>query len=76
MSAAAGAGALLPDDVSRCAGRIGGLGPDDPVCARRDRCMRYLAMLAQPMDEPYPPHTPVHTALCRDGGDYLLEASA
>lgn len=33
----------LPYDASRCAGRIG-LGPDDPVCSKRETCARYRAI--------------------------------
>ncbi len=67
---------LLPDDVSRCAGRIGGLGPDDEICARRDACLRFIALLAWPANVSIPQHIPVHTALCRDGVDWMIGGSA
>lgn len=66
----------LPDDVSLCAGRIGGLGPDDEVCPRRHDCLRYLAMLDWPRDVPIPLRTPVHTAMCRDGTDWMISGQA
>ena len=68
--------ALLPDDVARCAGRIGGLGPDDEICARRSECLRFRALLAWPADVSIPRHIPVHTALCRDGVDWMIGGQA
>ena len=67
---------LLPDDVSRCAGRIGGLGPDDEVCERRGECLRYLALLAWPAGVSIPLRIPVHSALCRDGRDWMIGGQA
>lgn len=66
----------LPNDVSRCAGRIGGLGPDDPICERRDQCLRYLALLAWPAGKSIPLAIPVHTGLCRDGQDWMIGGEA
>lgn len=65
-----------PNDVSRCAGRIGGLGPDDLICERRERCLRYQALLAWPRDQPIPLAIPVHTGLCRDGQDWMIGGEA
>ena len=48
----------ISHDTARCVGRFG-LGPDDPVCERRQRCLRYIALLQQPMDTPVPRSTPV-----------------
>lgn len=61
----------LPNDMSRCAGRFG-LGPDDPVCERRDSCLRYIALLQQSRDEPIPSCVPVMTGLCADGQDWMI----
>ena len=36
----------LPNDVSRCVGRIG-LGPDDPICQKRERCERWLTLQSE-----------------------------
>lgn len=66
---------LLPADVSRCVGRFG-LGAEDPVCDRREQCVRYQALLAHPSDTPIPMETPVHTALCRDGDDWMIGGQA
>jgi len=67
----------IPFDISRCVGRFG-LGPDDPICPRRDQCARYLAMEADRVRWPngYPPYVPVATGLCRDGDDFYIEADA
>jgi len=35
----------MPADRSLCAGRLG-LGPNDPNCADRTRCQRYIELLA------------------------------
>lgn len=63
----------LGNDITRCAGRFG-LMPDDPICPRRGECQRYRQMDAdrQRWPEGYPLTVPVHTGLCRDGGDYLI----
>lgn len=63
----------LPDDVSRCVGRFG-LGPDDPICPRRNHCARYLEMVGDRERFPggYPSHISVATGLCRDGGDWCI----
>ncbi|TAA18216.1 hypothetical protein EA658_13805 [Pseudoxanthomonas winnipegensis] len=66
----------LPLDVSRCVGRLGGLGPDDDICPRRDQCLRYLALLDHPAHQPIPLRVPVHTALCRDGEDWMIGGAA
>jgi hypothetical protein len=68
---------ILPLDISRCAGRFG-LGPDDPVCPRRQQCARYLSMLGpdrEQFPDGYPRHISVHTGMCRHGDDYMIEAS-
>ena len=67
---------LLPDDVTRCAGRIGGLYADAEVCQRRHQCLRFQALLQWPANTPVPLHIPVHTALCRDGRDWRIEGQA
>lgn len=66
----------LPDDVTRCAGRIGGYGPDDEICARRDTCLRYLNLRDWPADVPVPLRIPVNSALCRDGRDWMIGGEA
>lgn len=48
----------LPPDVSRCVGRLG-LGPDDDICADRQRCLRYLAVI-QSAGEPIHAHVATH----------------
>lgn len=65
----------ISHDTARCVGRFG-LGQDDPVCERRQRCLRYIALLQHPMDTPVPRSTPVETGLCRDGDDYMIEGEA
>lgn len=65
-----------PNKVVRCAGRIGGLGPNDAICERRDSCLRFRALLAWPSDTPIPIEIPVMTALCRDGRDWYIEGEA
>ena len=64
---------MLRSDISRCVGRFG-LEPDDPVCPRRSTCLRYVTMFHDRIRwaEGYPKTTPVHTGLCRDGGDYFI----
>ena len=64
---------FLPFDISRCVGRFG-LGPDDPICPRRDHCARYLAITTDRERWPngYPPYVPVATGLCRDGDDFYI----
>lgn len=67
----------LPLDVSRCAGRFG-LGPDDPVCPRREQCARYLAIIGPDRErfpKGYPAIWSVHTGLCRHGDDCMIEVS-
>lgn len=66
---------LLPADIARCVGRFG-LGPDDPLCPRRDACVRYQALRQQPPDTSVPLRTPVHTGLCRDGEDWMIGGQA
>ena len=66
---------FISDDTSRCAGRFG-LGPDDPVCDRRERCLRYLALLERSTETPVPIYVHVATGLCRDGGDWMIEGEA
>lgn len=65
----------LPNDVSPCAGRFG-LGPDDPICPRREQCARYQALLAWSHGRPIPVQIPVATGLCRDGDDHFIGADA
>jgi hypothetical protein len=65
----------LPLSKSRCAGRFG-LGPDDPVCPRRQQCARYLAMLgpdAEQFPGGYLGFISVHTGMCRHGDDYMIK---
>lgn len=64
----------LPNDVSRCVGRFG-LGPDDPICERREACLRYLDMQQQPQGESWG-RIPVSTGLCRDGEDWMIGGEA
>lgn len=66
----------LPDDVARCAGRIGGLGPDDDVCNCREQCARFRNLIDWPADTPIPMRIPVHTALCRDRTDWMIGGEA
>ena len=63
----------LPRDLSRCAGRFG-LGPDDPVCPRREQCARYVALLARDGADETGAWigVPVATGLCREGEDFLI----
>lgn len=63
----------LRDDVSRCAGRFG-LGADDPICPRRESCVRYTQMDADRVRWPegYPLHVSVATGLCRGGADHSI----
>ena len=65
---------LVFNSQKRCAGRFG-LGPNDPVCPRRQQCARYLAMIGKDRErwpDGYPPEVPVHTGLCRDGQDWYI----
>lgn len=64
-----------PNDVARCVGRFG-LGADDPVCKRREQCLRYTALLAWPRDVSIPLQIPVHTGLCADGTDWMIGGAA
>jgi hypothetical protein len=66
---------FISDDTARCVGRFG-LRPDDAVCERRAHCLRYIALLQWPADVPIPLRISVHTGLCRDGDDYLIEGEA
>lgn len=65
---------LFPDN-SRCVGRFG-LGANDHLCPRRNTCARHVAMTGDRERWPdgYPKSTPVHTGLCRDGGDFFINA--
>lgn len=51
-------------DVARCAGRPNGLRPDDPVCPRRDTCLRFLHLLEMG------PRTSVYTGMCFPNGEF------
>lgn len=68
---------ILPFSVTRCAGRPRGLGPDDPVCERRNSCERYLAMIGEDREvypNGYPLSVRVASALCVDGADRFRPA--
>lgn len=68
---------ILPFSVTRCAGRPHGLGPDDPVCERRNSCERYLAMIGEDREvypNGYPLSVRVASGLCADGIDRFLPA--
>lgn len=66
----------LSNDTCRCAGRFG-LGPDDPVCERREACARYVEFRDHwPNNDPIRYVIPVSTGLCRDGDDYLIPLEA
>lgn len=65
----------LPGDVARCAGRFG-LGPDDPVCERRDQCLRYQGLINWPNDDPERFRIPVHTGLCASREDWMIGGEA
>lgn len=65
----------IANDVTRCAGRFG-LGPDDPVCPRREQCLRYRALLEHEPERPVPIYIAVASGLCRDGEDYMIEGQA
>ena len=63
---------ILPFSVTRCAGRPHGLGPDDPVCERRNQCARYLAMVGEDRErfpDGYPLSVHVASGLCVDDID-------
>lgn len=64
---------LILRDVSRCVGRFG-LGPDDPVCPRRQQCARYrqLDVDRDRWPDGYPRAVSVQTGMCRDGVDRFL----
>ena len=64
----------LPNDVSRCVGRFG-LGPDDPICERREACPPHVDMQQQPLGESWG-RIPVSTGLCRDGEDWMIGGEA
>jgi hypothetical protein len=65
----------IADNISRCVGRFG-LGPDDPICERRNHCARYLEMFKdrERFPDGYPSRISVRTGLCRDGGDFHIPA--
>lgn len=54
----------LPLDVARCAGRPNGLGPEDPICPRRDTCLRYRHILEMG------PSTPIYAAMCEGRNEF------
>jgi hypothetical protein len=62
---------LIQNDISRCVGRFG-IGPDDPICPRRQQCARYrqIAIDRARFQEGRPVF--VSTGLCRDGDDHLI----
>lgn len=63
--------------ITRCAGRPHGLGPDAPVCERRNQCERYLAMVGEDRErfpDGYPLSVRVASGLCADGIDRFRPA--
>lgn len=64
---------LIQNDIARCVGRFG-LGPDDPICPRRQQCARYrqIAIDRERFPGGYPEFVSMFTGLCRDGDDYLI----
>jgi hypothetical protein len=66
---------LIYNDIARCVGRLGpGLGPDDPICPRRQQCARYRQIEIDRARFPdgCPEFVSASTGLCRDGDDYLI----
>lgn len=68
---------LIYNDIARCVGRFG-LGPDDPICPRRQQCARYrqIEIDRERFPDGYPEFVSVSTGLCRDGDDYLIQMEA
>ena len=66
---------FISEATARCVGRFG-LGPDDPICPRREHCLRYIAMVQWPEHVAIPIRISVQTGLCRDGDDYFIEGEA
>ena len=64
---------LICNDIARCVGRFG-LGPDDPICPRRQQCARYrqIAIDRGRFPDGYPEFVSVFNGLCRDGDDELI----
>lgn len=65
---------LICNDIARCAGRFG-LGPDDPICERRNECARHqqMAIDRKRFPDGCPEFIPVHTGLCSPHEhDYLI----
>ena len=60
--------------MTLCAGRPDGLATDS-VCPLRDRCARFLGLLAYE-GRPVPLAVPVMTGLCRDGHDWHVAGCA
>jgi len=68
---------LISNDTARCVGRFG-LGPDDPICPRREQCARYRQMEADREQFPdgYPMWVSVFPGMCRDGEDHMIEVDS